>query len=120
MDVRAKLDGIATWGAGIAFKNHASLTKGKCVQLRPSKIHNYGVWASDRFKKGAKILEYEGEIIDPREADAREKIYENATMCSYFFTLETNKRIIDATLHRNLARYINGATRDDENAYAGV
>jgi hypothetical protein len=28
MDVSAKLDGIATWAAGIAFENHASLTKG--------------------------------------------------------------------------------------------
>ncbi len=77
MDVSAKLDGISTWAAGIAFENHASLTKGKCVQLRPRNIHNYGMWASDRFKKGEKILEYEGEIIDPREADAREEIYKD-------------------------------------------
>jgi hypothetical protein len=117
--VRDELADMATWAAGIQYMKQPSLTSRKYVELRPSLTHGTGLWSSNGFKKGDRILEYEGELVNFVEYKRREKIYEKATLCSYFFELDT-QRVIDATRHRNLARYINHAAHPVEpNAYAG-
>ena len=75
-------------------------------ELRPSKIQGRGAFALRPIRKGTRIDEYVGEIIDQDEADRR---YDDAQMKrhhTFLFSLD-NGKVIDAAVGGNDSRFIN-------------
>ncbi len=72
------------------------------ITIAPSKIHRWGVWATENIPARRKIIEYTGEKINRREtkkrADAAEMIY--------LFTLDPYWTI-DGSVNGSGAQYIN-------------
>lgn len=88
------------------------------LEVRKSKIHGYGLFATEPMAEGQMIVEYQGQVIAQDAADAREKQYEEMGIGScYMFRLD-DRTIIDATRVGNLARFINHSC--DPKAYARV
>jgi uncharacterized protein len=66
--------------------------------LRKRSATGLGLFTTERIKKGAFVIEYTGEVLSGKEANARGGKY----------LFETSKdRFIDGTTRSNLARYIN-------------
>jgi SET domain-containing protein len=85
----------------------------KLYEVRTSRIHNKGVYASKDISKGTNIIEYSGEKITKEEADKRldesfkkhkEKPEENAAV--YIFELN-DEYDLDGDIPLNDAKYIN-------------
>jgi len=75
-------------------------------EIRPSPIHGWGAFAIRRIRKGTRIIEYVGERITPKEADARYD--DDRTDYPHVLLFTVDKRtIIDAGVGGNEARYIN-------------
>jgi uncharacterized protein len=75
-------------------------------ELRPSKIQGRGAFALRPIRKGTRIDEYVGEVIDQDEADRR---YDDAQMKrhhTFLFSLD-NGKVIDAAVGGNDSRFIN-------------
>ena len=70
------------------------------IVVRPSTIHAYGCYTSERIKKGAHVIEYTGPRLRVDEAD---KLYENSPR-TYLFGLEDSEHVIDGN---GLAAFIN-------------
>jgi uncharacterized protein len=68
--------------------------------VRPSPIHAVGVYTSTPIRKGARVVEYEGERISPEEADRR---YDGMSR-TYLYGLEDGKTVIDG---HGLGAYLN-------------
>ncbi len=86
--------------------------KSKFVKVRKSGIHNKGVFAKRDIPKGAKIIEYVGEIITKAESDRRAESQlsqsENHTKDGGVYIFELNKKYdIDGKVKWNKAKYIN-------------
>ncbi len=65
-------------------------------------LHGLGLVSAVPFRRGARVIEYVGEIIDDAEADRRSNRY----------IFEVRKDVnIDGSARRNLARYVNHACR---------
>ncbi len=64
--------------------------------------HGLGLFAQEEIKKGQRVIEYIGEIIDNDEADRRQG--------RYLFELN-KKETLDGTARKNIARYINHSCR---------
>jgi histone-lysine N-methyltransferase SETD1 len=77
-----------------------------CVSVRGSKIHGWGLFADQRFKKGDVVTEYIGEYVANSVADAREKVYQERRIQDYQFRLDENL-LIDATIQGGTGRYMN-------------
>ena len=76
------------------------------VEVRASAIHGQGVFARRPIREGTRIIEYAGERISDREADAR---YDDRSMerhHTYLMAL-ADGRCIDAAVGGNDARLIN-------------
>lgn len=71
-----------------------------------SNIHKIGLFAAERIKQNAVLLEYVGEVIRNCLLDKREKEYNRKGLGVYFFKLDKNFTI-DATLKGSVARFIN-------------
>ena len=74
--------------------------------LRDSPIQGRGAFATERIRKGTRVIEYTGEYIDQDEADRR---YDDAKMKrhhTFLFSLDSGK-CIDAAVGGNDARFIN-------------
>lgn len=70
----------------------------------------FGVFAKRRIQKGSFICEYAGDLIDRREAERRDIIYELKSKGSYMFYFNWNNRCycLDATEPTNrLGRLVN-------------
>ena len=87
-------------------------TKSEYIELKPSIIHNLGVYASKDIAKGTKIIEYVGNKLTKTQADKRaDEILEasqkdNSKGMVYIF--ELNKKYdIDGEVPYNTAKYIN-------------
>jgi len=87
-------------------------TKSEYIELKPSIIHNLGVYASKDIAKGTKIIEYVGNKLTKAQADKRaDEILEasqkdNSKGMVYIF--ELNKKYdIDGEVPYNTAKYIN-------------
>ncbi|MEK7546410.1 MAG: SET domain-containing protein [Patescibacteria group bacterium] len=65
-------------------------------------LHGLGLFSLRSFRKGRKIIEYIGKVIDDAEADRRSN--------RYIFGVQKDVNIDGAT-RRNLARYVNHACR---------
>lgn len=72
-----------------------------------SKIHGIGIFAAKDLRRGAKVIEYVGEVIGKKMADKRERFYRQNDIFSIYLFKMTEDFIIDATLKGNLARFIN-------------
>ncbi len=80
-------------------------------EVRGSKIHGRGVYATTFIAKGDKIIEYVGEIIDNSQSDERgnrqhEHAIETGDAAVYIFTLSKNYDL-DGNVPWNTARLIN-------------
>src|SRR3989454_8093123 len=75
------------------------------IEKRRSKIHGWGVYATERIPKNTRIIDYAGEKISNQESLRRELRYikHGHIWC---FKL-TNRRVIDAGVGGNVARFIN-------------
>lgn len=67
------------------------------VEIGPSHIHRFGLFATEDFYPGNIVIEYVGEIISNPVADKREKEYEEQGIGDcYLFRLDDDF-VIDAT-----------------------
>ena len=73
-------------------------------QVRASGIHGRGAFATRKIRKGARIIQYTGQIIDEEEASRRYD--ERPDGRTYLFTID-DKWSIDADVNGNDARFIN-------------
>jgi hypothetical protein len=85
---------------------HSRAPKRKII-VKTSRIHGRGVYAARKIAKGERIIEYKGERISWREADRRPPSDPNDEHHTFFFALEDGKRVIDAKVGGNAARWIN-------------
>lgn len=76
------------------------------VTVQGSRVHGWGLFADQPFKKGDVVAEYVGEYISNAVADAREKMYQERRIQDYQFRVDENL-VIDATLKGGHGRYIN-------------
>ena len=75
-------------------------------EIRSSPIQGLGAFATQRIRKGTRIIEYTGERITPKEADARYD--DDQTQHPHVLLFTVDKRTtIDAGVNGNEARYIN-------------
>ena len=79
---------------------------GVAVTVRGSRVHGWGLFADQPFKKGDVVAEYVGEYISNAVADSREKMYQERRIQDYQFRVDENL-VIDATLNGGHGRYIN-------------
>jgi SET domain-containing protein len=79
------------------------------VKKRRSRIHGWGVYATQTISKNTRIIDYAGEKISNQESLKRERRYikHGHIWC---FKL-TNRTVIDAGVGGNDARFINHACR---------
>jgi uncharacterized protein len=68
--------------------------------VRPSRIHAVGVFTTTSIRKGARIVEYDGPRISPKEAD---RLYDGADR-TYLYGLGDGQTIIDG---EGLGAYLN-------------
>ena len=75
------------------------------IEKRRSKIHRWGVFATERIPKNKRVIHYAGEKISNRESLKRERRYikQGHIWC---FAL-TQRSVIDAAVGGNDARFIN-------------
>ena len=77
------------------------------IIVRTSRIHGRGVYAGRQLKKGERIVEYKGEVISWREADRRPPSDPDDPNHTFFFALDDHRKVIDANVGGNAARWIN-------------
>ena len=85
-------------------------------EVRKSKIHGTGIFASDNIRKGKKVIEYLGEKISKFEGDRRSNVriqkYLNSKTTGSVYIFELNSKYdIDGSPLYNKARYINHSCR---------
>jgi uncharacterized protein len=75
--------------------------------VRKSPVHGNGVFAATDIPKGARIIEYKGELITHDEADDRHPTNPDDPFHTFFFALDDGLHVIDAGVRGNPARWIN-------------
>lgn len=85
----------------------ATRSAGRRIQVRRSGVHGKGVFALCEIARGEKIIEYVGEIISWREADRRKSSDPDDPNHTFFFSIMDGKKVIDAAVGGNAARWIN-------------
>ena len=75
------------------------------IEKRRSKIHRWGVYATEPIPKNKRVIDYAGEKISNQESLKREARY-ISTGHIWCFKL-TNRSVIDANVGGNVARFIN-------------
>ena len=81
-------------------------TGGRRIQVRESGIHGKGVYAIRPIKAGDRVLEYKGEIITWKKAEARHPHDKNQPNHTFYFHLDEG-HVIDARHTGNSAKWIN-------------
>jgi len=92
-----------------------------CCEVRQSKIHGSGVFASRDIQEGELLFEYLGELINKKESDARawaqiDRASETGEASVLIFTLN-DTHDIDGRVPWNLARYINHTCEPNAHAW---
>ncbi|MCO5603188.1 hypothetical protein L7F22_057335 [Adiantum nelumboides] len=105
---RAQLRKLAASAEGSdILKLTQSKARKKNLKFARSKIHDWGVFAVEPIEAGDFVVEYVGELVRPRIADLRERLYEKLGIgSSYLFRID-NETVVDATKRGGLARFIN-------------
>ncbi len=86
------------------------------IEKRQSRIHGWGVYATETIPKNKRIIDYAGEKISNQVSLKREIRYMKAGHI-WCFKL-TNRTVIDAGVGGNDARFINHACRP--NCYVDI
>jgi hypothetical protein len=81
-------------------------TGGRRTQVRESGIHGKGVYAIRPINAGDKVLEYKGEIITWKKAEARHPHDVSQPNHTFYFHLDDG-HVIDAKHTGNSAKWIN-------------
>jgi SET domain-containing protein len=75
------------------------------IRKRRSRLHGYGVFATEVIPKNTRITHYAGEKITSRESLTRERRY---LKTGHIWCFKLNRRwVIDAAVGGNVARFIN-------------
>lgn len=82
--------------------------RGRRIQVRRSGIHGKGVFAVRPLTEGETVIEYTGEVITWREALRRHPHDPQDPNHTFYFHID-DKRVIDAKVRGNAARWINHA-----------
>lgn len=90
-----------------ALKNGNGRTKpaGR-IEVRKSRVHKRGVFARERIRKGARIIEYTGRRVPWKEAQDRPPADPKNPFHTVFFSVGEGD-VIDAAVGGNEARWIN-------------
>ncbi|MEE9913136.1 MAG: SET domain-containing protein-lysine N-methyltransferase [Deltaproteobacteria bacterium] len=83
-----------------------SSARGRRTQVRESGVHGKGVYAVRPIKEGDTVLEYKGEIITWRKAQARHPHDPGQPNHTFYFHLDDG-HVIDARYNGNTAKWIN-------------
>ena len=75
-------------------------------EIRSSPIQGSGAFATERIRKGTRLIEYAGERLTPEEADARYPDDERGRHHTYLFAIDDDV-VVDAAVNGNDARFIN-------------
>jgi SET domain-containing protein len=84
-----------------------SAKKTPYFEVRRSKIHGLGAFALRKIRKGARIVEYVGELIDDEEASRRYDDRKMKRHHTFLFGVGEEGMAIDAGVNGNDARFIN-------------
>jgi uncharacterized protein len=84
----------------------ANKTNSRPFEVRRSKVHGRGVFATRDIPKGTRLIEYRGQIIDDDEADRRYPWVDDEPHHTFLFSLSDGS-IIDAGPRGNPSKYIN-------------
>jgi hypothetical protein len=76
------------------------------IEVRDSKVHGLGVFASRQIEKGERIIEYIGERVSHDEADRRYEEKDENDSHTFLFIVDS-RTVIDAGTGGNDARYFN-------------
>ena len=76
------------------------------IEVRKSGVHGRGVFARDRIRKGARIIEYTGRRLPWTEAQDLPPLDPKNPYHTVFFSVD-NDDVIDAAVGGNEARWIN-------------
>jgi len=76
------------------------------IEVRDSPLHGLGVFARQRIRKGARIIEYRGERVSHTEADRRYEHKDAGDAHTFLFIVDA-RTVIDAGVDGNEARFIN-------------
>jgi SET domain-containing protein len=79
---------------------------GRRIQVRRSGVHGKGVFAVVPIPKGTRIIEYKGEVISWPAAQKRHPHDPTDPNHTFFFHVD-DRRVIDAAVGGNAARWIN-------------
>ena len=82
------------------MRKHKTATDPAHLVIGPSKIHSFGCFTTQPIGKGENVVEYTGEVLSVKEADAR---YEENDH-TFLFGLSDGKRVIDGN---GVAAFIN-------------
>ena len=85
----------------------AKQAKKRLFRVRGSAIHGRGVFAATTIPRGTRIVEYKGERISHREADARHEKSSNDPDAIVLLFIVDENTVIDAGVNGNSARFIN-------------
>jgi len=75
-------------------------------EIRRSRIQGLGAFATQTIPKGTRLIEYAGERLTPKEADARYPDDERGRHHTYLFAIDDDV-VVDAAVNGNDARFIN-------------
>ena len=95
-----------------------SVTNIRAFEVRNSSIHGRGVFATANIAKGTRLLEYTGQLISWRVADARYGDDGTRGFHTFLFDLD-GKKVIDATVGGNDSRWINHTCNPNCEAVGG-
>jgi len=96
---------------GHAVESSAPHAKGgRRIQVRLSPVHGKGVFALTKIPKGEAIIEYKGELITWKQAQRRHPHDPDDPHHTFYFHID-DKRVIDAAVGGNAARWINHACK---------
>ena len=76
------------------------------IRVRSSRIHGKGVFSVKPIRKGARVIEYLGDRVTHKEADARYETKTTDDNHTFLFIVDRNT-VIDAAVGGNDARFIN-------------
>lgn len=83
------------------------VTRPRPFEVRKSRIHGTGAFATRTIRKGERIAEYRGEHISDDEASRRYPDPDEGTAHHTFLFQLDDDTVIDAAVNGNAARYIN-------------
>jgi uncharacterized protein len=89
-----------------ALSRQGETKPGRRVKVRQSGVHGRGVYAAERIRKGARIIEYTGHHLPWKEAEDQPPRDPADPYHTFLFSLD-NGDVIDAAVGGNESRWIN-------------